>query len=226
MSEFGALCLHHMQHLLVVQFRDHGCHWFFWNESRILTRKTVGQTNRTVDVKVYRHAFVLEVVDKDTLVPDPMHADVWIHARPLERFVQDAMPLDAVVLLQRLATKTRRIEEAKYGARALVNLKDEGVDDAVIRYDVAQAVVHFRSVHLVGGHKRIALSVNGEADKVRLLWQDRGRLLHIESRMFKLVCLYCELVLHSGFVGVCVSKHVAQYADLDLLDMLHHSTCV
>jgi len=86
---------------------------------------------------------------KDALVPDPMHADVWIRGRPPERSVQDGVPLDAVVLLQGLARYTRRIEEAKDGARALVTLEDDGVDHAVIRNDVAQAVVHFRRVHVV-----------------------------------------------------------------------------
>jgi len=56
-----------------------------------------------------------------------MHADVWMLGRIPERLMQDAMPLDAVVLHQRLSPDTRRIEYSKHWACAVAYLEDQRI---------------------------------------------------------------------------------------------------
>jgi hypothetical protein len=99
--------------------------------------------------------------------------------------------------------------------------------DAVAWNDVAQAVVHFRGVQLVGEHECVALFVYNDRNEFRPLGQNgRGRLC-FESRVLLLHWIYDESVLCDALqLGRYMPKHVAEYVDLHFMHMLQHDTSI
>ena len=128
-TKLGPFSFHEFQHLGVVQLGNECCQGFLRYEPcvRHVPCNRIRETNRAVDLEICRYALVLQVVYEHTLMPDPMHADVWILARAFERLMQYAMPLDTVVLHQRLSPDTRRIEYAEHWACAVAHLEDQRV---------------------------------------------------------------------------------------------------
>jgi hypothetical protein len=223
--QFGALAPQRLHHFCRVQSGDGAHDRLFRDQPAELhgDGERVGEPHGAVDVKVCSDALVLQVMHQHALMSDPMHADVrtlWVAP---ESFVQNRVSCDAAVLSQALSSDARRVEEAEHRTRAGVRLEQQRMHGAVVGDDVPQAVLQFRCVDLVRGHKRVALLVDGETDKLRTLGQHRARRLGVEARVLDLFRLQHKVVLHYALlVGVRDAEHVAEHVDLDLLYVLEH----
>jgi hypothetical protein len=138
-------------HLGVVQPRHDVCDGLQWHNFRVrhARRQLVGETKCTLHVKVSCDIVELHLIHQDTLVSNPVHADVLVYLLRSKCFVQDGVSVDAIMLEQTVSIETGRVEQSEDWTAAVTHFKHDGVDNAVVWNNVAQAVLHFCGVQHV-----------------------------------------------------------------------------